>query len=196
MKTSALSVVVAMAFAAPSARAEEPGRFASASLGASVNPSLGHATRKPPALLTVAPEVQLAWGIQLGGEWLVITRFDMLGTMIPLGPTGYGVDLGVAWVPRLTGGGWGPIVRFTGGGLLFASGGEVLGKDYQASGFRLALDAGVVRSERIEQSIFVWGVIAGGHATGMMGIEPCKAGDDCNDAFLGPSLRAEAALLF
>jgi hypothetical protein len=197
MKVASTLTIAALIVSAPAAAAaDEPGRFVSASLGASVNPSLGHATRKPPALLTVAPELQLSWGMQLGGEWLVLTRVDILGTMIPLGPAGYGFDVGVAWAPRLTRGGWGPLVRFTGGGLLFASGGEVSGPDYEAHGFRFALDAGIVHSERVQQSIFVWGIVAGAHATGMMNIEPCGPGDDCSDAFLGPSLRAEAALLF
>jgi hypothetical protein len=173
-----------------------PGRFVSISLGVSGNPSTGNATASPPGILQVAPELQLSWGLQLAGQVIVFTRLDFFGTMIPIGPSGYGVDIGVAWTSALKPNAWGPLVRFTGGGLFFGSGGEVSGPDYQAYGFRLALEAGVARGSIRGEGILVWSVLAGVHATGLPHVEPCGPADVCSDVFIGPTLRAEVAWLF
>lgn len=170
---------------------ETPGRWASVSLGMAVTPSMGHATATPPALLAFAPELQLAWGIRLGRGGLLTTRLDLLGAMLPFAPAGLGLDVGGGWSSALDGG-WGPIVRASLGGIVFGSGGEVSGPDYTAYGFRLALEAGVLHA----RGAFTWQILAGVQTTGLPHVEPCNPGDDCSDAGIGPTIRAEAGWLF
>lgn len=173
-----------------------PGRVLQVSLGGNLHGSYGRATRAPPDLLRVAPELQLAWGMQLGGQILLLTRFDLLGGMLPLLPTGLGLDLSAGWAPWLGGGGVTPLLRGSAGGFLFHSGGELPGPDYQAYGFRLALEAGFLAPIRGVRGRFFWGATIGANAVGLPSVGPCSAGDDCSDALLGPSLRGEALWLF
>ena len=188
--SAALAATVGMVAGAAHA-GEPPGRYASISLGATSMPSLGHATAAPPALLQTAPELQLAWGLRLGRGGLLYTRFDLLGAMVPVGPTGVGLDIGAGWSSALDGG-YGAIFRLSAGGLLLASGGDALGPDYTAYGFRLSAEAGVLHAS----GAFTWQILLGLHATGLPHVEPCNPGDDCSDASIGPTLRAEAGWMF
>ena len=112
-------------------------------------------------------------------------------------PTGLGLDVGMGWVPGLDSEEeWRPLFRFTAGAFFFGSGGAVLGRDYQANGFRLNLEAGLLRGIPLTSGFFRWGFVGGVQAIGLVHVEPCGAGDDCSDARIGPSLRAEAMLVF
>jgi hypothetical protein len=175
-----------------------PGRFFAASFGVSVNPSLGHATLAPPDLLLVSPELQLSWGMQIGGAVLLFTRLDLVGAMIPITSAGVGVELGIAWAPGLGQGHWAPLIRASGGLFAFGSGGEALGPDYDAAGFRLGLEVGAFLWPVVEgdHGVVGWGIVAGVQATGLTHVGPCAAGDDCSDALIGPSLRVEGTFLF
>jgi hypothetical protein len=193
--TLATSLVLCASTNAASAR-ELPPRFVLTSLGADYNPSLGHASTTPPALLTVAPELQLGWGIVVAKDVLVFTRLDLMGTTVPIGPWGAGLDVGLGWLPGAKTEAWSPALFLSAGGVLYASGGEVLGPDYQARGFRLALEGGAMRHDPFLSGVISWGVLAGAHATVVGGIEPCNVGDDCGDVFIGPSLRAVSTYAF
>lgn len=193
-----LACVATLVASAPSVghAREEPGRYVGLAIGALVNPSLGHATRKPPALLTVPPTLELSWGIRLSDDLLLTTRLDMLGAIMPIGPAGYGADLGLGYSSSPTSGGWMMVGRATIGGLYYVSGGEALGPDYQGGGFRLGLDGGLVHRERVETLVVEYGFLVGVHATGITSISPCNRGDDCSDAFIGPTFRFETGFLF
>lgn len=192
----ALACVCATA-ALARAGAPIPGRLVSISVGAAGNPSFGDSAASPPALLRVAPELQLAWGMQLAGQAFVFTRLDFLGSMIPIGPSGYGADLGVGWTAALHHRGWSPTARFTLGGLVLASGGEVaFGPDYRAYGFRMELEAGIARASRQGKGVVMWSVLAGVHATALPDVEPCAPSGDCSDVMIGPTVRGEVAFLF
>lgn len=174
-----------------------PGRLVSVSLGAAVNPSLGHPSASPPGLLRVAPELQIGWGMRLAEQAFVFARLDLLGGMVPIFPSGYGLDLGVGWTTALRRRGWSPLVRFSAGGLTLESGGEIgLGPDYQAYGFRMGLEAGISRASRLGNGLVMWSLLAGAHATGLPHVEPCASSGGCSDLMIGPTVRAEVSLLF
>lgn len=199
MKLLFLITVLAVTFAAPvfvNAEDEFPGRVVSASLGVNLNSSHGDAVLRPPDLLRIAPVLQLSWGMQVAQQILVTTQVDILGGMLPLLPSGAGVNIGVAWLPGLDHEGWRPLIRFATGLFHFASGGEGLGPDYDAYGFRLAFEVGLTRGFRRSNGFFRWGIVAGAQAAGLLHVAPCGPDEDCTDVLLGPSLRAEAILLF
>lgn len=200
MRSALLLAAALLVGGVPSARADDgvPGRFASISLGATFHGRYGEATAQPPDLLRNLPELQLAWGMQLADCILVFTRFDILGGMLPLLPSGAGIDLGAAWAPGLGEEGWRPQVRFAMGAFYFGAGGETAtGDDYSATGFRMALEIGLFDGARMPSgALFRWGVVAGGQATALVHVEPCGPDDDCSEAMLGPSVRAEAQILF
>jgi hypothetical protein len=173
-----------------------PGRVVTLSAGGSLNPSFGHATAAPPPLLRELPELQLGWGLRLGGQALLTTRLDLVGAIVPIGPAGAGLDVAVTWAPGLGATGWRPIARASVGGFVFASGGEGLGRDYTGAGFRLAAELGLLRGARRGTVMVRYGVVAGVQAIGLPDVSPCGPGDDCSDALIGPSLRLETMMMF
>lgn len=192
----ALSAMCLVASWAGAAEAAAP-RLVSTSIGFGYNPSLGHATTQPPTLLEFCPELQVAWGMTVGDEVLLLARIDVLGGILPLFPFGAGADFVFGWSPDLGSGSWEALVRTSFGAMVFGSGGEGLGEDYTGAGFRLGLEAGVVHTPPASRHMGVsYGVVVGVQATLLSGIEPCQDGDDCADVFIGPSLRFETGLHF
>ncbi|MDX2087599.1 MAG: hypothetical protein SFX73_07105 [Kofleriaceae bacterium] len=187
----ALALVLAMG---RSAQAE--GRFASVGLGGTASSQLD--TDHPPsipALLRYAPEIQLAWGLHLG-DALIVTRFDMLGLMLPIGPAGAGFDVGAGWAPGWQRTGWAPLVRGFIGGLILGSGGEMWGPDHSSYGFRTTVEAGAVHRTRVPAGKAALGVVVGAQLLGLFDVAPCSPSGDCATALVGMTARFEAHLTF
>jgi hypothetical protein len=186
-----LGIVMAVA-----AAANADGRFAEVTLGGTVASTAGDEDPPAiPALLRNAPELQLAWGMHLGGAAL-ITRLDLLGAMVPLGPSGVGLDVGGGWYPRRGRAGWAPVVRGFAGGILFGSGGEMLGPDHASRGFRFSVEAGAVTRRRVPAGWAGWGVLIGAQAIGLVAVDPCSASGDCDAVLFGATARLEGHLVF
>jgi hypothetical protein len=175
--------------------AHADGRFASVGLGGSASMQPGADPPAIPALLQYAPELQLAWGLHVG-DALVLTRFDSLGLMVPVGPAGAGLDVGAGWAPGWRRAGWAPLLRGLVGGLAFGSGGEMRGLDHTSYGFRLSAEAGAVHRTLVPSGTAALGVMVGAQATGLVDVDPCSASGDCTTALLGLTVRLEGQLTF
>jgi hypothetical protein len=187
-------LVLALLFAASPSYGD--GRFAEVTLGGTVAGTAGD--ENPPAIPTLlrnAPELQIAWGIHLG-DAAVITRLDLLGAMVPIGPAGVGVDIGGGWYPHRDRAGWAPVVRGFAGGILFGSGGDMLGPDHNSRGFRLALEAGAVTRRRVPAGWAGWGILVGAQTIGLLAVDPCSATGDCDAVLFGATARLEGHLVF
>lgn len=191
MRTSAAVAIVCLA----SSRGEADGRFTSIGIGAGTSLQAGSNDVAIPALLQHAPELQIAWGLH-AGDAIILTRLDILGAMLPIGPAGIGLDVGGGWMPGWQSAGWAPLVRGTVGGVMFGSGGEMLGPDHTSHGFRLALEAGAVRRSEAPGGMVAWGVLLGAQATGLVAVDPCATEHGCDAALLGVTARLEAQLTF
>jgi hypothetical protein len=187
-------LVVALLLVAPPAFAD--GRFAEVTLGGTVARTAGDADPPAvPALLRDAPELQIAWGVHLG-DAAVSTRLDLLGAMVPVAPAGVGLDIGGGWYPHRDRAGWAPVVRGFAGGILFGSGGEMLGPDHASRGFRLALEAGAVTRRRVPAGWAGWGILVGAQTIGLLSVDPCSATGDCDALLFGATARLEGHLVF
>lgn len=192
----ALATTLALLVLALVSPAFADGRLAEVTLGGTVASTAGD--DDPPAipgLLRNAPELQIAWGLHLGDAAL-ITRLDLLGAMVPVGPSGVGIDLGGGWYPHRDRAGWAPIVRGFAGGILFGSGGEMLGPDHSSRGFRLALEAGAVTRHRVPAGWAGWGILLGAQTIGLTSVDPCSTTGDCDAVLFGATARVEGHLVF
>lgn len=203
MRASSLSFAAAfvvLAACPPAARADEPdplpGRALTFSIGGAANAAFGHATTRAPLLARLSPELQLGWGIRVGESFLLSTRLGMLGGVVPLFPTGLSAEIVATYLPLAGNAPVRPLVRFSSGGYLFSSGGEALGPDYQAYGFRAALEGGFMRLYPVPGGRAGVGMVGGVQAVGLPGVHPCGPRDDCSDLLIGASLRLETLLLF
>lgn len=200
--SSSLSIVAALAalVVAPPSRADDaeplPGRALTFSIGGAANAAFGHATTRAPLLARLSPELQLGWGIRIGESFLLSTRLGMLGGVVPLFPTGLSAEIVATYLPLAGTAPVRPLVRFSSGGYLFASGGEAMGPDYQAYGFRAAIEAGFLRLYPVPGGRAGVGLVAGAQAIGLPSVHPCGPKDDCSDVLFGASLRLETLLLF
>jgi hypothetical protein len=179
---------------AGSARAD--GRIAELTLGGGAATTAGDGDPPAiPALLRHAPELQLGLGLHLG-DLVLLTRLDLLGAMVPIGPAGIGVDVGGGWYPGHARAGWAPVARAFVGGVLFGSGGEMLGPDHASRGVRLAAEAGLVRRHRVAAGRAGWGVLLGAQATALTAVRPCSPSSDCDAVLLGATARLAGHLTF
>ena len=186
-------IAIAVLSIASSAHAE--GRLASVALGGGVAMNAGRNPPPIPALLQHAPELQIAWGLH-AGDAVLVTRLDLIGAIVPIGPAGFGVDVGGGWAPGWKREGWAPIVRATMGAVALGSGGEMLGPDHSSYGFRLAAEVGAVRRTAVPAGMAAWGVMLGAQGTALVSVDPCSSTGDCSTALLGATLRLEGQLQF
>ncbi len=157
MALAALAVLLAGVTLEGSAPASEglsrpeplPGRVLTLSVGGAANGAFGHTTVRPPLLARLSPELQVGWGIRIGESFLLTTRLSILGGIVPVFPTGLAAEVAVSYLPLTSASPIKPLVRFSSGAFLFGSGGEVAGPDYQAYGFRMALEGGFVHLTRV-----------------------------------------------
>jgi len=193
---SRAALVAALAAGAAPAAAEG-GRLVEVSAGATVAARVGDRDPPPvPGLLRHPPELQIGWGLRLGDGAVLLTRLDLLGAMIPIGPSGVGLDLVAGWCPGLRRPGWAPVVRGAVGGVVLGSGGEAGGPDHASRGFRLGAEAGAVHRRRVPAGWAGWGVLVGGQVTALVTVEPCSPAGDCDAVLAGVTARLEAHLLF
>lgn len=173
--------------------AHADGRFAAVAIGGALTDDAGDDPPPVPALLRHAPEVQIAWGLHAGAA-VVMTRLDLLGAIVPVGPAGIGVEVGAGWAPRRLG--WAPVARGFVGGLVLGSGGEMLGPDHASHGFRMSAEVGAVRRREVPAGTAAWGLVIGAQAIGLTSVDPCSASGECATALLGVTARLEAQLEF
>jgi len=181
---------------AATSNARADGRFASVAVGGSVTTTeAGEDPPDVPALLQHAPELQISWGLH-AGNGVIVTRLDVLGAIVPVGPTGVGLDVGAGWTPRWREAGWAPVVRGFVGGIVFGSGGEMMGPDHASHGFRMSVEAGAVHRRVVPAGTAAWGIVVGAQAIGLVSVDPCSATGDCSTALLGFTARLEGSIAF
>lgn len=204
MALAALAVLLAGVTLEGSAPASEglsrpeplPGRVLTLSVGGAANGAFGHATVRPPLLARLSPELQVGWGIRVGESFLLTTRLSILGGIVPVFPTGLAAEVAVSYLPLTSASPIKPLFRFSSGAFVFGSGGEVAGPDYQAYGFRMALEGGFVHLTKVPGGLAGLGLTAGAQAIGLPDVRPCGARADCSDVLFGASLRFETLLVF
>src|SRR5687768_6943680 len=99
-RRSAGQVVAVVLVVVPVAVRADAGRFVAVSAGVTLGAPVADDDPPPvPWLLRSPPEIQVAWGLRLGDSAVLLTRIDLLGTMVPVGPSGIGLDVGGGWYP-------------------------------------------------------------------------------------------------
>ncbi len=173
-----------------------PGRVLTVSVGGAANGAFGHAAARPPLLARLSPELQVGWGIRIGESFVLSTRLSILGGVVPVLPTGLAAEVVASYLPLTSASPIKPLVRFSSGGFLFGSGGALAGPDYQAYGFRMALEGGFLHLTKVPGGLAGLGLTAGAQAIGLPDVRPCGPRDDCSDVLFGATLRFETLLVF